>query len=69
MSEAELHYLKARMRGGVISKARRGELKAPLPIGLVYSPDDRVVLDPDQQVQQAIRLLFGRFGLWHRLCF
>ena len=61
MSEAELHYLKARMRGGVISKARRGELKAPLPIGLVYSPDDRVVLDPDQQVQQAIRLLFDTY--------
>ena len=61
MSEAELHYLKARLRGGVISKARRGELKAPLPIGFVYSPDDRVVLDPDQQVQQAVHLLFDTF--------
>lgn len=61
MSEAELHYLKARMRGGVISKARRGELKTPLPVGLVYTPDDRVVLDPDQQVQQAVRLLFDTF--------
>jgi DNA invertase Pin-like site-specific DNA recombinase len=61
MSEAELHYLKARMRGGVISKARRGELKTPLPIGLVYSPDNRVILDPDQQVQQAVRLLFDTY--------
>lgn len=61
MSEAETHYLKARLRGGVLSKARRGELKAPLPVGLVYSPDDRVILDPDQQVQQAVRLLFDTF--------
>ena len=33
MSEAELHFLKARMRGGVINKARRGELEIPPPIG------------------------------------
>jgi DNA invertase Pin-like site-specific DNA recombinase len=61
MSEAELHYLKSRLRGGVLSKARRGELKTPLPVGMVYSLDDRVILDPDQQVQQAVRLLFDTF--------
>jgi DNA invertase Pin-like site-specific DNA recombinase len=36
MSEAELHVLKARLRGGILSKAQRGELKMPLPVGLVY---------------------------------
>ncbi len=36
MSEAELHFLKARMRGGLLNKARRGELHTPLPVGLVY---------------------------------
>src|SRR6266851_454328 len=51
MSEAELHVLKARLVGGVISKAERAELKMPLPVGLVYDPEQRVVLDPDQQVQ------------------
>ena len=61
MSEAELHLLKARLRGGVLNKARRGELKTPLPIGLVYDAQDRVQLDPDQQVQQALRLLFATF--------
>jgi DNA invertase Pin-like site-specific DNA recombinase len=61
MSEAELHVLKARLLGGVLSKARRGELKAPLPVGFVYAADDRVVLDPDQQVQQALRLFFQTF--------
>ena len=61
MSEAELHLLKARMRGGVLSKARRGELKVPLPIGLVYDEKDEVILDPDRQIQDAIRLLFTTF--------
>src|SRR5215211_3262844 len=35
MSEAESHFLKARLRGGQLSKARRGELVMPLPVGLV----------------------------------
>lgn len=61
MSEAELHVLRARMRGGLINKARRGELKTPLPVGFVYGPGNRVLLDPDQQVQQAVRLLFASF--------
>lgn len=61
MSEAELHVLKARLRGGVLSKARRGELVSPLPVGLVYDHAERVVLDPDTAVQQAIRHLFATF--------
>jgi len=61
MSEAELHVLEARLRGGILNKARRGELKMPLPIGLAHAPDDRVELDPDQQVQQALRLFFQTF--------
>ena len=36
MSEAELHFIRARLRGGVLSKARRGELIVPLPVGLAY---------------------------------
>src|SRR5947209_1418370 len=58
MSEAELHVLKARLRGGILSRARRGELKSPLPVGFVYGPDGRVHLDPDQQVQGTLRLFF-----------
>jgi DNA invertase Pin-like site-specific DNA recombinase len=61
MSEAELHMLKMRLVGGVLSKAQRGELKMPLPIGLVYGPDQQVVLDADQQVQQALKLFFATF--------
>jgi DNA invertase Pin-like site-specific DNA recombinase len=62
MSEAELHVLKARLLGGILSKAQRAELKLPLPVGLVYDEEQRVVLDPDQQVQQSLRHLFATFA-------
>ncbi|HEY8744371.1 MAG TPA: recombinase family protein, partial [Chloroflexota bacterium] len=61
MSEAELHVLHARLQGGVLSKASRGELRGPLPTGFVYGANDQVVLDPDQQVRQAIQLFFQTF--------
>ena len=61
MSEAELHVIRARMIGGVISKAQRGELRMLLPAGLVYDEEDRVILDPDQQVQQSLRVFFATF--------
>jgi DNA invertase Pin-like site-specific DNA recombinase len=61
MSEAELHILRSRMRGGILNKARRGELAIPLPAGFLYDGNQRVILDPDQQVQQSIRQVFGAF--------
>src|SRR5256885_8596170 len=61
MSEAELHILHARMQGGLLNKARRGELAIPLPIGFLYDAAARVILDPDQQVQQSIYWLFATF--------
>ena len=61
MSEAELHFLRARMRGGLLNKAHRGELASPLPVGLNYDESRHVRLDPDQQIQQAVRLLFETF--------
>ncbi len=61
MSEAELHVLSARLRGGIINKARRGALRLRLPAGFVYDPQGRVVLDPDKQVQESVRLLFQTF--------
>lgn len=62
MSEAELHFIRARLRGGQLSKARRGELRMALPVGFVYDPAGKVVLDPDAGVQQAIRHLFSVFA-------
>lgn len=61
MSEAELHFLRARMRGGALNKARRGELKMPLPVGFLYDERDKVVLDPDRQVQESLRCFFETF--------
>jgi DNA invertase Pin-like site-specific DNA recombinase len=62
LSEAELHFIRARLRGGQLSKARRGELPMILPVGLVYDPTGKVVLDPDAGVQHAIRHLFTTFA-------
>lgn len=60
MSEAELHVLRARLRGGVLNKARRGELKLPLPVGFIYE-GERVMIDPNCQVQESIRFFFKTF--------
>ncbi|MGH8577390.1 MAG: recombinase family protein [Gammaproteobacteria bacterium] len=62
MSEAELHVLRARLRGGILNKAHRGELRCRLPVGFVYDVGGRVVLDPDTQVQETVRLLFQTFA-------
>ena len=61
MSEAELHFLKARMRGGQLNKASRGDLKIGPPVGLVYLPDGTLALDPDAEVQAALRMVFTTF--------
>jgi DNA invertase Pin-like site-specific DNA recombinase len=62
MSQAELHFLRVRLQGGKLSKARKGQLRFPLPVGFVYDEPGGVVLDPDQEVQSAVRLVFSTFG-------
>jgi len=62
MSEAELHVLKARLRGGVLNKARRGEYRCVLPTGLVYDEAGQVRLDPDAQVRESIAYFFETFS-------
>jgi DNA invertase Pin-like site-specific DNA recombinase len=61
MSEAELHLLKQRMFQGKLNKARRGELGFTLPIGYIRRPSGEVILDPDEQVRNVVRLIFGKF--------
>lgn len=61
MSAAELHLLRARMQGGYLAKARRGELRIRLPVGFVYDAAGRVKLDPDRQVRDVIGALFDTF--------
>ena len=61
MSEAELHILKQRMEQGRLSKARRGDLAVPVPSGYVRRPSGDVALDPDEQVQRVVHLIFRKF--------
>jgi DNA invertase Pin-like site-specific DNA recombinase len=61
MSEAELHVIRARLQGGILNKARRGELQCPLPVGFVYNSEGRPILDPDKQVEESIRFFFDAF--------
>jgi len=61
MSEAELHIIKQRMSQGKIHKARRGELAFPVPIGYFRRPSGDVILDPDRQAQDVVRLVFKKF--------
>jgi DNA invertase Pin-like site-specific DNA recombinase len=62
MSEAELHVLKARLRGGILNKVRRGEYCCPLPTGLVYDEAGNVMLDPDMQIRDTIAHFFETFA-------
>jgi DNA invertase Pin-like site-specific DNA recombinase len=62
MSEAELHVLKARLRGGILNKVRRGEYRCPLPTGFVYDEAGQVVLDPDAQIRETIACFFETFS-------
>jgi DNA invertase Pin-like site-specific DNA recombinase len=61
MSEAELYLLKQRLDQGKLNKARRGELHFRLPTGYIRRPSGEVTFDPDEQVQQVIRLIFRKF--------
>jgi DNA invertase Pin-like site-specific DNA recombinase len=61
MSEAELHVLRARLIGGQLNKARRGELWMRPPIGFVYDHKQRLVFDPDKQIRDTVQLLFDTF--------
>ena len=61
MSAAELHWLRLRLLGGKREKAEQGRLRVRLPVGLVYDPAGHIVLDPDEEVQQAVRLVFSIF--------
>jgi DNA invertase Pin-like site-specific DNA recombinase len=61
MSEAELHVLRARLRGGSLHKAGKGELRLPLPAGFVYDESGRVRVTPDEAVADAIATVFLYF--------
>jgi DNA invertase Pin-like site-specific DNA recombinase len=60
MSEAELHIMRSRLLQGRLNKARRGDLFNHPPIGYIRRPSGGFDLDPDQQVQEIVRLVFDK---------
>ena len=61
MAQAELHFLRARLLGGKLNKAKKGELRFPLPVGFRYDEENRIILDPDEEVRSAVSLVFRLF--------
>ena len=61
MSEAELHQIRMRLHQGERQKAARGELRMPLPAGLVRERDGTIALNPDEEVQARLQFVFAQF--------
>jgi len=61
MAQAELHFLRGRLLGGKLNKAKKGELRFPLPVGFCYDDEGHTVLDPDEEVRGAVALVFRLF--------
>lgn len=62
ISEFELSVLRTRMLDAAKAKARRGELRLPVPFGYIWHREAGLGLDPDLRLQEVIRLIFTRFG-------
>ena len=61
MSQAELHFIRARLQGGKLNKAKKGQLRFPLPVGLCHDEEGNIVVDPDEEVRKVISMLFAAF--------
>jgi len=61
MSAAELHWIRSRLLGAKLKKAETGQLRYRPPTGLIYDPAGQLAFDPDEQVQQAVHLVFSTF--------
>jgi DNA invertase Pin-like site-specific DNA recombinase len=62
MSELELSLLRARSMEALKQKARRGELFFTVAVGYVKAGRDKIEIDPDLRVREAISLVFARFA-------
>ncbi|MCY1003858.1 recombinase family protein [Myxococcus sp. MISCRS1] len=61
MSEFELMVIRRRMVDAALAKARRGELRLPVPVGYVWKQETGLEMDPDRRVQEAVRAVFRLF--------
>jgi len=53
--------LRQRIHEGRLNKAHRGEVFTHAPVGYVRQPSGELAIDPDQQLQSVVRLLFEEF--------
>lgn len=61
ISSVELQTMRNRLEKGKLNKALRGELFLDVPVGYVKLPTGELALDPDEQAQAVIRLIFDKF--------
>lgn len=62
MGGFELHQLQQRMQAGRLNRAQRGEWLGQPPPGFIVGPDHKLQFDPDEEVQQRVRLVFEQFA-------
>jgi excisionase family DNA binding protein len=62
IGEVELHVMAQRLQASKKAAAARGELRTPLPVGYVHDEAGEVIVDPDAEVQAAVRDLFAAFA-------
>lgn len=61
MSQAELHVMRGRLLKAKLNKAQKGKLRFPLPVGFCYDDSGQIIHDIDEEVREAVSLLFSTF--------
>lgn len=62
MAEFELSVIRQRLMKAIQAKAARGELRVKLPVGLAWTAEGKIEIDPDRRVQEAIVLVFHKYA-------
>src|SRR5213082_4159017 len=60
ISEFELSLLRQRSLEAIRQKAKRGELQFPLPVGLCWTKNGKIEMDPDRRIQESAHLVFSK---------
>jgi DNA invertase Pin-like site-specific DNA recombinase len=67
LSSNEIRLMRQRMQKNKQRKAQRGELRLELPVGYVNGVREEILVNPNEEVQAAVRLVFERFRLGDNL--
>jgi DNA invertase Pin-like site-specific DNA recombinase len=63
MGSFELHQLQQRMQAGRLNRCHRGEWQGQPPPGYIVGTNAKLQFDPDEQVQDAVRLVLNQFAV------